>query len=294
MIAAIPFPDIGPDIFSVTIFGMTLTLRWYAMSYIVGLLIAWRVMVHSVRRPNLWPMNTPPMTAEQTEELLTGVIIGVVVGGRLGNVLFYEFEYYVNNPIEIFKIWKGGMAFHGGFLGVVIAGVLFCRKHNIPMLSTADMMALSSPFGLFLGRCANFINGELWGRPTDAPWGVIFPGDYAQHCPGFPQPCVRHPSQLYEAVLEGLLLGAILIVLAYGFKWMRRPGALTGVFIGGYGVARFVVEFFREPDPVYFNSDTPIVYILEIGDIGISMGQFLSLPMVALGLFLFLWSRRRT
>jgi phosphatidylglycerol:prolipoprotein diacylglycerol transferase len=214
MHALIPFPDISPNLFSISVFGFELALRWYALAYIVGILIGWRIVVQAVRTARLWQKNTPVMTAEQIEDLLTWVILGVILGGRLGYVAFYQPSYYLQNPGEILAVWQGGMAFHGGLLGVIVAGFLYTGRHRIARLSAADMMALGVPPGLLLGRIANFINAELWGRPTTLPWGVAFPGEAAQTCPGVEGLCARHPSQLYEAGLEGLLLGALLIARA--------------------------------------------------------------------------------
>lgn len=285
--AAIPFPDIGPDLFSIEIGGFTLALRWYALAYIVGILIGWRICVAAVARSALWPSSGPPLDRRQIEDLLTWIIIGVIAGGRLGFVLFYQPEYYLTNPLEIFMIWQGGMSFHGGFLGVAIAGLAYCQRQNAPMLSTTDLLAMATPPGLFLGRLANFTNNELWGRVTDVPWAVIFPGDAAQTCPGIiTSICARHPSQLYEGLLEGLLLGIILLYLAWGRGWLRMPGALTGIFLTGYGLARSFVELFRQPDAQFVTADNPIGHALHLGDWGLTMGQLLSAPMILIGLAL--------
>lgn len=286
----IPFPNISPDIFAIEIFGMTLALRWYALAYIVGLIGGWRLVLSTMRRPALW-QNAPPMTADQVERLLTWVIIGVILGGRLGFVLFYQPGFYLQNPGAILRVWEGGMSFHGGFLGVAVAGTIFCRREGIPMRSAADVMALAAPLGLFLGRLANFINAELWGRPTTMPWGVAFPGEAAQACPDVAGICARHPSQLYEAVLEGLLLGIVLLWLAYRRGWLKWPGALTGLFIAGYGAARFVVEFVRQPDAQFITEGNPLGLALHIGGYGLTMGQILSVPMIAVGLWLLLRAR---
>lgn len=286
----IPFPQISPDIFAIQIFGMTFALRWYAVAYIVGLIGGWRLVLDTMRRPQLW-QGPPPMTADQVERLLTWVILGVILGGRLGFVLFYQPGFYLQNPGAILRVWEGGMSFHGGFLGVVVAGVIFCRREGIPMLKAADVMALAAPLGLFLGRIANFINAELWGRATTLPWGVAFPGDAAQDCPGVVGICARHPSQLYEALLEGLILGAVLLWLAYRRGWLKWPGALAGLFIAGYGAARFVVEFVRQPDAQFITEGNPLGLALHIGGYGLTMGQILSLPMIAVGLWLLLRAR---
>ncbi|MFN4155447.1 MAG: prolipoprotein diacylglyceryl transferase [Paracoccaceae bacterium] len=286
----LPFPQISPEIFAIEIFGITLALRWYALAYIVGLIGGWRLVLDTLRRPALWH-GAPPMTAEQVERLLTWVIIGVILGGRLGFVLFYQPWFYLQNPGAILKVWEGGMSFHGGFLGVVVAGIVFCRREGIAMLKAADIMALAAPLGLFLGRIANFINAELWGRPTTMPWGVAFPGDAAQTCPDVFGICARHPSQLYEAVLEGLLLGLVLLWLAYRRGWLKWPGALTGVFLAGYGAARFVVEFVRQPDAQFITEGNPLGLALHIGGYGLTMGQILSLPMILVGLWLLMRAR---
>ncbi|HBT01785.1 MAG TPA: prolipoprotein diacylglyceryl transferase [Citreicella sp.] len=289
MKAAIPFPPLSPEIFSISLGGFDFALRWYALAYIAGILIGWRLAVAAVRRPGLWPAQTPPMTAGRVEELLTWVILGVILGGRLGFVLFYQPAYYLSHPAEILMVWQGGMSFHGGLLGVVLAGLGFCLKHGVPLGSAADMMALATPPGLLLGRLANFINAELWGRPTDLPWGVIFPGEAAQACgQALGQACARHPSQLYEGLLEGLLLGFILLYLAWRRGWLRMPGALTGVFLTGYGLARSFVELFRQPDMQFVTSDNPIGHALHFGDWGLTMGQVLSAPMILVGLALIL------
>ena len=300
--AAIPFPDLSPELFSIEIGGFAFALRWYALAYIAGLMIAWWLAARAVSVARLWPADRPPITRDQVEELMTWVILGVVIGGRLGFVLFYQPAYYLANPAQIPMIWQGGMAFHGGFLGVVVAGLLFCRKHDIAPMSAADMFALATPPGLMLGRIANFINAELWGRPTDVPWGVILPGTLAQDCPG---PvglveiggqvlCARHPSQLYEAALEGALLLILAFYLVYRRGWFKTPGAITGVFLATYGIGRFIVELVRQPNIEFVTPDNPIGHaILFAPGIGLTMGQVLSLPMIAIGLALVVLARRR-
>jgi len=287
----IPFPNLSPEIFAIELGGMTFALRWYALAYIVGLIVGWRLVVATVSRPSLWA-GPAPMTAEQVERLLTWVIIGVILGGRIGFVLFYQPGYFLENPASILRVWEGGMSFHGGFLGVVVAGILFCRRERIPMLQTADLMALAAPTGLFLGRIANFINAELWGRPTDLPWSVAFPGEAAQFCPDVADICARHPSQLYEAVLEGLLLGAALFYLSWRKGWLKTPGRLLGLFLAGYASARFLVEFVRQPDPQFISDGNPLGLAYHIGGYGLTMGQALSLPMLAVGLWFLLRYRR--
>jgi phosphatidylglycerol:prolipoprotein diacylglycerol transferase len=272
----LPYPDIDPAIFSFTIGGFEFSLRWYALAYIAGLILAWRLCIRLMRRPRLWPGDTAPMTPEQPEDLLTWMVLGVVLGGRLGYVLFYNPGYFLQNPVEILFVWQGGMSFHGGFAGVILGVLLYTRRKGIPLLQAGDAVALGAPAGLFFGRLANFINGELWGRVTDVPWAMVFPG-------AGPEP--RHPSQLYEAALEGLALGAVMWLLAVRGGWLKRPGAVTGVFFLGYGLARSVVENFRQ-------WDAQLGYAIEIGSGGLTMGQMLSLPMVLIGLG-FLWNAWR-
>lgn len=293
MQAAIPFPDISPEIFSVHIFGLTFALRWYALAYIVGILLGWALMRAAMARPQLWPGGKAPMTRQDIDDFLTWLVLGVILGGRLGFVLIYQPGWYLSHPADIFKLWQGGMSFHGGFLGVVIATWAFARRRGIALSSLSDMLAVAATPAIFLVRIANFINAELWGRPTTLPWGVIFPGEAAQTCPGFPSPCARHPSQLYEALLEGLLLGAILITLAFRAGWLKHPWRLTGTFLTGYGLARFTVEFFRQADPQFISPDNPWGHVLRWGSHGLTMGQLLSLPMVLVGLAVLVWTWRR-
>lgn len=282
----IPFPTISPEIFSVELFGVTLPLRWYALAYIAGILIGWAVILRALRRPMLWAGNAVPMSEEQFDRLTTWLILGVVIGGRLGFVAFYQPGYYLQNPGDILKVWQGGMSFHGGFLGVVAAAWIFAGREGIARLPVADALALAAPPGLLLGRIANFINAELWGRPTTMPWGVAFPGEAAQSCATAALPCIRHPSQLYEAGLEGLVLGLILLVAAFGLRGLRRPGLVTGLFLAGYGLSRFVVEVFRQPDAQFATDTNPLGLAVHFGGWGLTMGQILSLPMIALGLWL--------
>ena len=282
----IHFPNISPEIFSINIFGLTLVLRWYAVSYILGFFCAISIMKFYIRRNFFWRDHNPPINSDQADTLLTFLILGVILGGRLGYVLFYNLGFYLTNPIDIFRIWDGGMSFHGGFLGVVFAILFFCKKNNLLLWSTSDLIAVSTPPGLFFGRVANFINAELWGRPTDVPWGIIFPGDRAQDCIGVVGPCARHPTQLYEAGLEGILLFLVLVILAKNNAFFQ-PGRLTGLFLVGYGCSRFFVEFYRVPDLQFFSTFNPNGHALIWGDFGITMGQALSLPMIIVGLILF-------
>ncbi|MFY0617216.1 MAG: prolipoprotein diacylglyceryl transferase [Shimia sp.] len=286
------FPNVSPEIFSVSLFGMEFALRWYALAYIVGILIGWRIVVTTVNRAALWPDDTAPITARQIEDLLSWVILGVIAGGRLGYVIFYKPAFYLANPLDIVRIWDGGMSFHGGMMGVIVAGWFYCHKHNLIKLQVGDAMALGVPIGLFLGRIANFINAELWGRPTDVPWGVIFPGQAAQDCGQLAALCARHPSQLYEALMEGLILGTLMLYLAYRRGALKAPGTLTGTFFAGYGLARFIVEFFRQPDAQFITPGNPLGLALHLNGYGFTMGQLLSLPMIALGAYLIVRARR--
>jgi phosphatidylglycerol---prolipoprotein diacylglyceryl transferase len=289
---AIPFPPVSPEIYSIDLGGFTLALRWYALAYLAGFLIGWRLIVAALRRPALWPGERAPMEPAAVENLLAWVIVGVILGGRLGFVFFYHPGYYLANPGEILRVWEGGMSFHGGLLGVAVAGFLFCRRNGIATSALSDAITMVAPVGLFLGRIANFINAELWGRPTEMPWGVLFPGAGGICPPDWTGPCARHPTQLYEAGLEGLLLGLVIWYLVTRRAALRFPWAITGTFFAGYGAARFVVEFWREPDP-QFLALHPRGYVVALGDVGVTMGQLLSLPMLVLGLVLIALARAR-
>lgn len=251
-----PFPNIDP----ILIQWGPLAIRWYSLAYIAGLVGGWYYMRQLVKRP------PEAASATDVDDFITWATLGVILGGRMGYVLFYKFGYFLDNPLEIFMVWHGGMSFHGGLIGVVVAGLLFVRSRGLRILPFADIVACAAPIGLFFGRIANFINGELFGRVTDASWGVVFPR-------GGPFP--RHPSQLYEAALEGLVLFILLHVL-WRWKAVRaRPGLLTGMFLAGYASARMTVELFRQPD-------THIGFLTG----GTTMGQWLSTPMLATGLIL--------
>ncbi len=264
---SLPFPVIDPVLLQIGPFA----IRWYALAYIAGLVLGWWQLSRLVSNDHLWPADRAPMTKLHLDDFLLWATLGIVLGGRLGYVLFYNPGYYLQNPAEALAVWQGGMSFHGGFLGVCVAVVLFARRHAIPMLSLGDAVAVVAPIGLFFGRIANFINAELWGRTTDLPWGVVFPN-------GGPQP--RHPSQLYEAALEGALLFVVLqILVARG--GLKRPGLAIGVFLLGYGVARMLVELVRVPDE-------QVGYLFG----PVTMGMMLSAPMALVGLALVLGSRR--
>lgn len=286
-LTAIEFPAIDPFVFRVGGFG----LRWYALAYIAGLLIGWRYVAGLMKREALWPGGRPPMTPLETEALLSAMAIGVILGGRLGFVLFYRPGYYFENPLAIVKTWEGGMAFHGGFLGAVLAIILFSLLGKRPMLSVGDAVACATPIGLFFGRLANFINGELVGRAWDGPWSMLFPtwDPRVREWVYLGDEVLRHPSQLYQAALEGLLLFLVLRWVSHGLGGLRRPGLCIGVFLAGYGIARIIVENFRQMDDFIAGEG----YALMIGPYGVTMGQALSAPMVLAGLAIIFWARRR-
>lgn len=263
MFFALPFPNIDPVIFEVGVFA----IRWYSLAYIAGLVLGWAYMKRLCR------MTPPVCETDAVDDFLVWATVGVILGGRIGMVLFYQLDYYMAHPAKIIAVWEGGMSFHGGFLGVVIAGILFTRKRGIHPLRFGDLLGCVAPIGLFFGRVANFINGELWGRTADVPWAVVFPT-------GGPDP--RHPSQLYEAAFEGLVLFAVMFALSRNESVRRRPGLLMGTFIAGYGIARSIGEIFREPD-AYIGFLT----------FGTTWGQWLSLPMIAAGIYFIVQARRR-
>ena len=292
MQAAIPFPNISPEIFAFTVGGFEIALRWYAMAYIVGIALGWQLIKFALNRPARW-RNGPPMKVAQLEDLLTYIVVGVIGGGRLVYVLFYKPAEFLAAPLDIIKIWEGGLSFHGGFLGVVAAVFVFSKRQKVPLPDLADIIAVAATPAVFLVRIANFINAELWGRPTDLPWGVVFPGQAAQACATALEPCVRHPSQLYEAGLEGLLLGTILILLAFRFGGLKKPWLLSGVFFMGYGIARFLVEFVRQPDAQFVSIGNELGLAFHINGVGLTMGQTLTLPMILVGLTVVLVARRK-
>ncbi len=260
-----PFPDISPYVggWTFELFGGTFGIRWYALAYVAGILLGWRYAVSLVRNPKLWGGQAPTANAPQIDDLILWVTIGIILGGRLGYVLFYQPHLIWENPGEILKIWQGGMSFHGGLLGVMTAVFFFARSAKIDLLKLGDLVAPAVPIGLFFGRIANFINGELWGRPTAMPWGVIFPG-----ADGFP----RHPSQLYEAALEGIVLFLVLRWATHSKLWLQRRGVIAGLFLAGYGLVRVSLETVREPDS--FLND-----LFGMGG-SVTMGMMLSLPML--------------
>ncbi|WGH77618.1 prolipoprotein diacylglyceryl transferase [Jannaschia ovalis] len=283
MILAIPFPDISPELFSVSLGGFDFALRWYALAYIAGIVGGWAMARHVTQQAHLWPRSEVFVTRAQIEDIMTWVILAIVLGGRLGYVIFYQPGYYLQNPLEALAIWQGGMSFHGGMIATGLVVIVYAMRHGIPIRSLLDVGALAAPLGLGLGRLANFINAELWGRPSTVPWAVIFPGADAQSCANLGELCARHPSQLYEAVLEGLVLLVVLWVLAYRGA-LKVPGLICGLFLGGYGLARFVVEYYRQPDAQYITAANPAGHVIGWDGWGLTMGQVLSLPMLVAGL----------
>jgi phosphatidylglycerol---prolipoprotein diacylglyceryl transferase len=263
---ALPFPAIDPVLIQIGPFA----LRWYALAYIVGILAGWLYARALIWREHLWG-GKAPLTVADFDDFILWVTLGVILGGRIGYVLFYNPAHFAQHPLEALQLWKGGMSFHGGFLGCVLAVILFARRRGISILSLGDLTCAVAPIGLFLGRIANFINGELWGRPTDVAWAVVFPG-------GGLVP--RHPSQLYEAALEGLLL-LVVLALAIRAGALKRPGLILGAFMLGYGVFRSFAELFREPDP-------------QLGFLwgGLTMGMLLSIPLILVGALL-IWNAMR-
>jgi phosphatidylglycerol:prolipoprotein diacylglycerol transferase len=255
---SLTFPAFDPVLVTIGPFA----IRWYALAYIVGILLGWLYARALIRTKSLWG-GPPPMTLLDFDDFVLWVTLGIILGGRTGYVLFYNLPHFAAHPAEIVQLWKGGMSFHGGFAGCVIAVVLFARRRGISILSLGDITCAVGTIGLFLGRIANFINGELWGRPSDVPWAMVFPG-------GGPLP--RHPSQLYEATLEGLVLCGVLWLFVRAGA-LKRPGLVIGVFAVGYSIARIVCEFFREPDP-------------QLGFLwgGLTMGMLLSVPLMLAGI----------
>ncbi len=269
MIASLNFPALDPVAFHV----FSWPVHWYALAYVAGLLFASWYLKRIVTFPKLWGAFRPTLTVQQVDDLFMWSILGVVVGGRLGYVLFYKPAFYFSHPVEILKTLDGGMSFHGGFLGVVLACWWFSRKNDIQFDRLLDLAAAVSTVGLGLGRLANFVNAELWGRPSDMPWAVVFPG----------QVYARHPSQLYEAALEGLLLFVVVRIATHHFGALQKPGRAAGLFAVGYASARIFAEYFREPDA-------------HLGYFGgfVTMGMILSLPLLLAGVWLVLRSRHST
>ena len=259
-LAVLPFPDFDPVLIS---FG-PFAIRWYALAYIAGILLGWFYARSLTANERYWG-DPAPITVADYDDFVLWVTLGIILGGRIGYVLFYNLDFFIAHPIEIVKVWTGGMSFHGGFLGCMLAVVLFAWKRGLPVLSLGDVTCAAGPIGLFLGRLANFVNGELWGRPTDVPWAIVFPGRDAGPFP-------RHPSQIYEALLEGVVLFVILHLLVRAGA-LRRPGLIVGAFAIGYAVARSFCELFREPDA-------------QLGFLwgGMTMGMLLSVPLLLAGI----------
>ncbi|MDB2668461.1 prolipoprotein diacylglyceryl transferase [Alphaproteobacteria bacterium] len=261
------FPNIDPVIFEIGPFA----LRWYSMAYIAGLLLGIRYMALLAVRPSLW-QGKPSVSANQINDLLLWLTLGVVVGARIGYVLFYNPSYFLSHPGEIFAVWNGGMSFHGGLSGVILGLVVFAHTQGLSWRVLFDLTACAAPLGILFGRLSNFINGELWGRTTDMPWGMVFPS-------GGPLP--RHPSQLYEAGMEGVFLFILLNVLVWRFNAFSRSGMLGGIFCTIYALSRLAIELVREPD-------AHLGYVFA----GLTMGQLLCMPVLALGIFLIRTAKR--
>lgn len=276
----IPFPQIDPVALEIG----PISIKWYGLYYLAGLALGWLYIRHLIGQVRLWPAGVAPFDPIKVDDLLIYMTVGVIVGGRLGFILFYEPSSYLANPIEIFQVWKGGMAFHGALLGCGLAIWAFAARNGINVWSAMDLTAAAVPIGLFFGRMANFINGELWGRPTDMPWGMVFPeaARYSEYL-GQPEPTPRHPSQLYEAALEGIVLFIVLRLLTHSFCGLKRPGLVVGTFLVGYGLARSFCELFRQYDPGHFFS----AY-------GLTPGIAYSIPMVILGAWFIHMARQRT
>jgi phosphatidylglycerol:prolipoprotein diacylglycerol transferase len=263
---ALPFPNFDPVLISIG----PIAIRWYALAYVLGILLGWWLARRVAANQRAWG-GASPIKLVDVDDVIVWVALGIVLGGRLGYVLFYQPTYFAAHPLEILVLWRGGMSFHGGFLGTVLALILFARWRGIPVLSMLDLAAIVTPIGLFLGRLANFVNGELWGRTTDVPWAVVFPHAGLQP---------RHPSQLYEAGLEGVVLFAILL-FATSRGALARPGLIGGIFVAGYGLTRVFGELFREPD-------AHIGYLAG----GLTMGMLLSLPMILIGFAAIVYAAR--
>jgi phosphatidylglycerol---prolipoprotein diacylglyceryl transferase len=267
MFAAITHPGLDP----VAIRLGPLAIHWYALAYVAGLLFAVWYIKYLARQPRLWGANPPTLSPAEADDFFIYALLGVVLGGRLGYVLFYKPMFYLTHPLEILHTWDGGMSFHGGFLGVVLACLIYGRLKGKTLDRMLDLGAAAVPVGLGLGRLANFVNAELWGRSSDMPWAVIFPGDTL----------ARHPSQLYEAVLEGLVLFLAVRIATHRFGALKHPGRASGIFALGYALSRILVEFFREPDS----------FLGYFGGV-FTMGMFLSLPLLLVGVWLLIRSRR--
>ncbi len=265
---AIAYPVIDP----VAVQWGPLVVRWYALAYVAGILIGWRVMLSLAQRPGR--DGTALMSRAAVDDFVVWATLGIILGGRIGYILFYQPGFYLDHPAQALELWHGGMSFHGGLIGVVSAIWLFARRRKISFFTVGDLVCTVVPIGLFFGRIANFINGELYGRPSDVPWSMVFPRD--------PLQVPRHPSELYEALLEGAVLFSVLIWLVTKHHSYRWPGLTAGAFLTGYGIARIIGEFFRQPD-------VQLGYLIG----GATMGQLLSIPVLLCGLYL-IWRAKRT
>jgi phosphatidylglycerol:prolipoprotein diacylglycerol transferase len=282
----VPFPEFDPVLISIG----PLPIRWYALAYVGGIVLGWWYAARLIKAERVWAPGRPPMTSPQLDDLALWIAIGIILGGRFGYALFYQPQMFgqlftgetLGERFELLQLWTGGMSFHGGFLGVVVAIVVFTRRNGMNMLKVGDLIAPVAPIGLLFGRIANFINGELWGRETTAPWAIRFCNDRIREmygfCPAGDVP--RHPSQLYEAGLEGLLLLAVLSFMIWKGKALARPGLVTGVFLVGYGLSRALLETVRQPDAGLDNLP-----------LGLTMGMMLSIPMILIGAWL-IWRAR--
>jgi phosphatidylglycerol:prolipoprotein diacylglycerol transferase len=262
---AIEFPDISPFVFQIGAVG----LRWYSLAYVAGFILAWVILLRLSQKPSIWggPLGAPaPFSRDDVDELIYCAVLGVILGGRIGFVLLYRPEMFAD-PISILRVWEGGMSFHGGLMGVCLAVMATALTRKIPLWRLADAAALVAPFGLLFGRIANFVNQELWGRPTDVPWAFIFQTDSLR--------LARHPSTLYQAAMEGLLLAALVWGAARLFGSLKRPGLTTGLFMIGYATARAIGEQFREPD----------AYAPALPGF-LTLGTLYSLPMALFGIWL--------
>jgi phosphatidylglycerol:prolipoprotein diacylglycerol transferase len=287
-ILSLKLPDIDP----VLVHLGPVAIHWYAIAYIAGIVCGWLYVSRLLRRDDLWAPRTPPITTAQLDDLILWIMLGIILGGRIGYIIAYDTSIIWEHPLQMFQIWQGGMSFHGGFLGVMTAGLLYCRAKKLDVasiLNLGDALASATPIGLFFGRLANFVNGELWGRPTTLPWGMDFCNKYILQqyggvCPADPDglPVLRHPSQLYEALGEGVILFTLMWLLIHRFGKLKQPGLIMGVFIAGYGIVRILLENVRNPD----------AQMPDFLRHGITMGMILSIPMVLIGAFL-IWNSRR-
>jgi phosphatidylglycerol:prolipoprotein diacylglycerol transferase len=273
----VQFPEFDPVLFQIG----PIAIRWYALAYVAGILLGWRYAVGMLKNVRLWAHRPPPMTTDQMDDLILWVTLGIILGGRLGHVIFYTPSLIWTDPVEILRIWRGGMSFHGGALGVLVALAIYAWRNKLDLVRLADLAAAAAPIGLFFGRIANFINGELWGRPTNLPWGINFCNRHIMEVHGACPAGARHPSQLYEAALEGLALFLILRWASHGAKLTNRRGVMFGIFTAGYGIVRVLLETVREPDAG-----------LENLPLGLTMGMYLSIPMILVGAWL-IWRGMR-